>query len=216
MNDSQLLESLSRFDTSILADAMEREGFTGAMDIYLRPLIPGKRISGIALTLTVGLLPEGKEPDISSLAKIPAEARKINDPVVVIKTEAPGATWGGMIGTAARGAGICGVVIEGAVRDTRELIEMGQQVFSISRSPSSIKWKGYAYGLKQPVTMGGIQVRTGDFVFADDDGVVVVPPERAGSVLPHAVAIEKREQELTQLINKGLTFADAIKELDNK
>jgi regulator of RNase E activity RraA len=216
MEDSQLLEKMSRFETSVLADAMEREGFTGAMDIYLQPLIPGKRISGTVLTLTVGLLPEGKKPDISALALVPEEAREIKNPVVVIKTEAPGATWGGMIGTAARAAGIRGVIIEGAVRDTRELVEMGQQVFAVSRSPGSIKWNGFAYGLKQPLIMGGIKVNTGDFVFADDDGVVVVPPEKAESVLSHAEAIEKRERELTKLINKGLTFRDAIKELDNK
>ena len=210
MKQKSLLEKLAKFETAILADALENEAVTGAIDVPLRPLIPGKRLAGVAITLAVVAPPKGEEPSLAQLPAAVEEARGREAPVLVIHTEVPGSPWGGCIGQNAKSAGVRGVVVDGAVRDTGELLELGEQVFFRHKTPSSIKWRGYATGLMSPVTVGGVTVRAGDFVFGDDDGVVVVPVEKAEAVLTHARVIAEREVKALALLKKGFTFAQVL------
>ena len=65
-------------------------------------------------------------------------------------------------------------------------------------------------GLMQPVAIGGVTVQPGDFVFGDDDGVVVVPPEKAPAVLAEARAIAHREARAAVQLAQGISFAEVM------
>ena len=210
MTPLELVEQLGGFETAVLADALEGMGTTGVPGGRFHALIPGKRVAGIAVTLTIAAVPEGKKPSAAGLADVVEEARGREAPVVVIRTEVPGGSWGGCIGENARSAGVRAAVIDGAIRDTGELAEIGEQVFYRTRTPGSIKWRGFSTGLMGPVTIGGVTVRAGDFVIGDDDGIVIVPAEKAEAVIPEARIIEAREKKAADLLREGYTFAEVL------
>ncbi len=211
MTQTELIEALGGFDTPVLADAMREEGFRGGLGGRFHALIPGKRVAGVAVTLNIIAAPEGEKPDIAALPAAVEEARGREAPILVIRTEVPGAVWGGCIGANAQSAGVRAVVIDGTIRDTAELIELGDQIFFREKNPESSKWEALATGLMEPVTVGGVTIRAGDFVVGDDDGVVVVPPDRSEAVLTRARTIAGREEITMDLLLKGHTFAEAMK-----
>jgi len=210
MNQTERIEALGKFDTAVLADALEAGGASGVPEGYFHSLIPGKRMAGIAITLTIAPTPKGEKPGTGGLADAVEAAREREAPVLVISTQVPGASWGGCIGENARSAGVRGVVMDGAIRDCRELVEIGEQVFYRERTPASIKWRGFSMGLMEPVTVGGVTVRAGDFVVGDHDGVVIVPPDKAEAVMAEARVIEARELKAAALLREGYTFAEVL------
>ena len=211
MKQAELMEVLGGFETPVLADAMRAQGLAGGLGIWLETLLPGRRVVGRAVTMRAIRAPEGTEADVSDLAGIVEEARRCGDAVLVIQSEVPEAVWGGCIGMCACQAGVRGVVVDGAIRDGAELVEMGLPVFFRGRAPDSIKWEGLTTDLMQPITVGGAAVRPGDFVVADDDGAVAIPPEHAEAVLAEARVIFDRERVTMELLRQGHSFAEAVR-----
>ncbi|MGO4751131.1 transferase, partial [Streptomyces sp. 2MCAF27] len=88
--------------------------------------------------------------------------------------------------------GVVAMVLDGAARDVEVLAEMGFPVWARAVTPAG----PYKFGpgrVGEPVAVGGVVCRTGDLVAADGDGVVVVPADRAVSVLAAAREVEAEE-----------------------
>jgi RraA family protein len=98
------------------------------------------------------------------------------------------AVWGGILSLAARGRGIAGVVIDGAVRDIDEIRELELPLFARATSPAG-PHKGWQGRFGHPISCGGVTVAPGDVVVGDADGVVVVP---AGEVTRIATDVAER------------------------
>jgi len=96
-----------------------------------------------------------------------------------------------------------GTVMDGAVRDIEPILEMGFPVFAASVSPVSLAGKSVFHGPGIPITCGGVEVRPGDVILADWDGVVVIPQEKATAVLEKALAKEAREQAIRERIREA-------------
>lgn len=104
-------------------------------------------------------------------------------------------------------AGVGGVVIDGAVRDTAEIVEVGLPVLARSRTVASSQ--GYFYTTcvnTEPVRIGSIMVAPGDIVMADRDGLVVIPKERADDVLELARIRKQAEADIQGALASGLTM----------
>ena len=85
------------------------------------------------------------------------------------------APWGELMSTAARARGARGAVVDGLVRDVRKIEELGFPVFAAGIKPVDSQGRGELVDYNVPVICGGVLVNPGDLVFADYDGVVVVP-----------------------------------------
>ncbi|MDQ3863082.1 MAG: RraA family protein [Actinomycetota bacterium] len=103
------------------------------------------------------------------------------------------AFWGELFSTAAVGRGARGLILDGLMRDRRKVDEMGFPVFATGARPvdSMGRLTVYAHGV--PVRCGGVTVRPGDLVFAEPDGIVVVPAGIEEEVV--AAALEKVDKE---------------------
>ena len=89
-------------------------------------------------------------------------------------------------------AGACGAVIDGVTRDHDDVLKLGFPVFARGHYCADIKFEGTMRSMNMPIDVGGVPVRNGDYVFADRDGVVVVPFEHWPAVREQALrAIEK-------------------------
>jgi 4-hydroxy-4-methyl-2-oxoglutarate aldolase len=105
--------------------------------------------------------------------------------------------------------GLAGVVVDGPVRDRNAVVESGLAVFAACLNPRV--GSNRRVGETQiPVQCGGVVVRPGDLILADDDGVAVVAPEQAASVLEAAEAIKRKEIGYREAMAAGQQLADLI------
>lgn len=208
-------EVVARFatiGTALVTDAFLRLGLSGWMDDVL-PVVPGSRIAARARTLAFGPVRRAGRLDASMYALIfrirPGE-------VLVIGA---GGTHDNLLGdnmaTFARRTGLAGIVTDSRTRDRQGMRALGMPVFSRgagTKPPTEVEPQEFDVA----VTCGGAQVRPGDIVVADDDGVVVVPADRAADVLYQIEDLVGIEEGMARLIAAGADVPEIEKQAAKK
>jgi len=188
---AELVERLRRIEVSALCDA---DKGLPVVDPAIRAMVADVRMAGPALTVVA-------EDDHLPVFSALAEARP--GEVLVIATHGRRlAVLGELFATEARRRGVAGVVIDGWCRDVAGLRQVGLPVFARGTIPKSGSTVART-PLREPITCGGIHVRPGALVVADDDGVVIVPRGRAAEVLEAARAREQREAGIRERYRAG-------------
>lgn len=173
-------------------------GVRACMAPELRPIVNGTIVGRAATAL---LRPAPRE--------VATREASLRDPVTMIDTSAAGdvgvivledghdvAGLGGLMAVAAHARGMAGIVCDGAVRDVTELRGLGMPVVARGASPTACVGRFVSAGLQVPVVCGGVRVRPGDLIVANEDGVVVVPAEHAEAVLEYAEDLDSREARM--------------------
>ncbi len=192
---SDIREMLSRVSAANVSDALHRSG-----DIPgVRPLAPGMKFVGPAVT--VRTYP-------GDWCK-PVEAIDQCQPGDVLVIDAGGvlpAIWGELATNSAVQKGVAGVVIWGAARDTGDIIKMGFPLFSSLISPTAGEPKGFGE-IGVPIKLNGVRVSPGDWIIGDDDGVCVIPKEKAVEYTNRAMGVLEAENRLRKEIQAGGTLS---------
>ncbi|MCH8834452.1 MAG: RraA family protein [Proteobacteria bacterium] len=178
-----VLEQWRALPPAVVSDCMNR---TQVMAGAIKPVGDGMRLVGQARTVTcmVG--------DNSAIHTALAMVRRGEVLVVDAGGYEDTAIWGGIMTRAALQRGIAGLVVDGAVRDVAEIREFGFPCFARAVVPAG-PHKGFGGIIDGPISCAGCPVRPGDLVLGDDDGVCVVPLERAEATL--AASLDKIAQE---------------------
>jgi regulator of RNase E activity RraA len=134
--------------------------------------------------------------------------------VIVMEGTLDIAAMGNLMATAAMERGMAGMVLDGAVRDMWDLRRMGLTVYARSKSPRTTVGHYATVAKNVPVECAGVMVRPGDIIVADEDGVVVVPQERAAEVLKEAQAIDDRERGMYPFIREFKSLQKAIEKFN--
>jgi 3-hexulose-6-phosphate synthase/6-phospho-3-hexuloisomerase len=141
----------------------------------------------------------------------PVEAIDVARPgdVLVIRNEGRTdvAPWGELATHSARNRGVAAVVIDGAVRDVDDIREMGFPVFATATVPNAGEPKGLGE-INSEIACCGQEVRPGDWIVADESGVVVIPRERAYEIARRAMEVRKTEERLREEIRRGRTLSE--------
>lgn len=201
---TDLTTRLAVLGTSTLSDAFDRLGLAGAVPGLL-PFRDSFTLCGPAFTGryepvdegggTVGDYIDGVEP--GSVVVLDNQGR--TDCTV----------WGDILTSVAHSRGIAGTVIDGVCRDVARSIEVGYPVFTRGRNMVTGKDRVRLAATDEPVRLGGVVVRPGDFVIGDADGVVVLGQERLNQVLDAAEGIAEAEDAIRLAAMSGTPLVEA-------
>ncbi|WP_406327435.1 4-carboxy-4-hydroxy-2-oxoadipate aldolase/oxaloacetate decarboxylase [Streptomyces sp. NBC_00203] len=181
--DAKDVEALAAFGVATVSEAMGRTGLLGP---EIRPVQQGVRVAGTAVTVL-------SWPGDNLMIHAAVEQCGEGD-ILVVTTTSPctDGLFGELFATALQQRGVRGVVINTGIRDTQELRDMGFAGWSRAvSSQGTVKATGGSVNV--PVAIDGQVVRPGDVLVADDDGVVVVPREKAREIAEKSEAREAKE-----------------------
>ena len=183
-----------------------------ALPSNLRPLADGMKVAGFAFTIK-GM--PSHLPEVGDAHERRAEMIGALYPgsVVVWDTSHDEGTahYGEMMTAASMMQGCVGAVIDGGVRDVDRVLQTGFKVWSRYRTPASMANRFWITHWQIPVRIGDTEVSPGDLVFADMDGIVIVPRGLAYEVLIKAEEQNKTERGWRDIIASGLSPSEVVR-----
>ena len=194
----ELKKAFSIVSTPNICDAMHTKGAMHG----IRPIKPGFHMVGRALTVRT----------MNGDWAKPIEAiDKANENTVIVVDANGGdiAIWGELATRSAMKKGIAGVVIDGAVRDLDDLLQLDFPIFCKHVSSDAGEPKGFGE-IGTEIRCGGVLVRNGDWVIGDDSGVVVVPQEIAQEIANRALDVRERENRIREEIERGSSLGKVL------
>ncbi|HDD57051.1 MAG TPA: 3-hexulose-6-phosphate synthase [Thermoplasmatales archaeon] len=197
--EDELKKVFSMVSTPNISDAMHRKGAMKG----IRPIKAGFHMVGKALTVST------MDGDWAK----PIEAIDKADSETVLVIDVKGgetAVWGELATWSARIKGLAGIVIDGAVRDLDDLLQMDVPIFCRHISSNAGEPKGFGE-IGAEIICGGERVRTGDWIIGDDSGVVVVPQERAQEIANRALDVKEHEDRIREEIKRGGSLGKVLK-----
>jgi len=191
--EATLIESFREMDAATVHEAAGR---IGAVRSDIKPLVRGMKVVGPALTVRC-------HPKDNLMLHKAIQVAKPGDVIIASTDSFPeGGYWGGLMATSAMARGIAGLVIDGSVRDSEEIVDMGFPVFCRGTCVRGTS-KQHLGLVNHPILIGEVVVNPGDLVVADSDGVVIVPLKDAGDVLAAAQKRVNKEIDKRAELQKG-------------
>ncbi len=196
---TQLSQAFMRVSTPNISDAMHKQGALQG----IRPIAMGFHMVGRALTV------QTIDGDWAKPIEAIDKAEKGWVLVIDVK-KGKTAVWGELATWSAKLKGVAGVVIDGAVRDYDDLIEIKFPIFSRYIVPNAGEPKGFGE-IGAEILCGSQTIRTGDWIIGDDSGVVVVPQEIAQEIANRAVDVREQENRIREEIKSGGSLGSVLK-----
>ena len=194
VTEESIRDILMLISAANLSDAMHRRGVLQG----ILPIAPGLKLVGRALTVRTA--PGDYAKPVEAI-----DQAKPGDVIVVEAGGVPPAIWGEMASRSAMNRGVAGVVIDGAVRDSGDIRELGFAAFSRIICPNAGEPRGLGE-IGVSITVAGEIVEPGDWILGDDDGVVRIPRDHAAEWANRGMEWYERESRVREEIIRGGTY----------
>jgi regulator of RNase E activity RraA len=204
---AELCARFRRLYLSAVCDALFHMGLEErVLPSALRPLFPESRIVGEAFTVEGHDIPRvGWDEGIERMRPYLEVFERLTPDSVLVSTTPAGRAghFGELTANAARAHGCVGCILDGNLRDIEGLRSIGFPVFYRDLSPLNGIGRWEMTASQQPVAIGGVTVNPGDIVFAEFDGILVVPRADAAAVLERAEEIVGGEGRVRDEVRDG-------------
>ena len=212
MFDAKTRKTLMSLPTPFLIDAMCDEGLPERhLDVGIRPATVFSTMVGSASTVRLGLIGDEDTSELMNIGKVYEAASESPGRIIVIQVPTELHAFG-IVGdgaaTLAMRNGFVGALVEGAVRDTHALKDMGFPAFSRTISPGNINGKASFASAGEPVVIGGQTIQDGDVIAADNDGLVVIQASELDRIVTRASAIFEWEEQGNRMVAEGKSWGD--------
>jgi len=199
------VQRFSKLPTATISDALDRLGIAGQC-FGIAPLDPRFRLAGRAFTIKyrpTGHVDRGTVGDY--IDDVPPGS------VIVLDNggRLDATVWGDILTFVANKRGIAGTVIHGVCRDVARALDLSYPLFTRGRYMRTGKDRVEVDAMHVPVSLGEVQVRPGDILVGDADGLVAIPQVREAEVLEEAERIEQAEQAIEREVAGGKTLVEA-------
>ncbi|HWQ40887.1 MAG TPA: RraA family protein, partial [Desulfosporosinus sp.] len=211
MSESDALKRLERLSTTNVSDALDALNLKGST-FGIGPVWEGtKKIIGKAVTLKI--VAAGLTRSKNHLGVKAIEAAQQGDIIVIDNGgRLDTSCWGGILANGAQMKGVSGVVVDGAVRDVDDYVDIKFPVYARGSVVATARGRIMEEATNVLIQFGGVQVRPGDIVVADRSGVVIIPQENIEEVVAKAEQLFAKEETMIADIRSGYSML----EIDNK
>jgi regulator of RNase E activity RraA len=218
MPDSLLFEALtSTLFTAVVGDILDQMGYRHQfLPPSIVPLRPSTVLAGRAMP-ALEMDVDGSDERLSGLGD-----KRFGLMLEALDDLRPGeiyvatggslsyALWGGLMSTRALHLGAAGAILDGYIRDAREIEALGFPVFSRGLYAQDQAPRGKVVEFRVPVTIGGVRIAPGDLVFGDREGVLVIPREAEGEAVRRALNKATAENQVAAAIRAGMSAVEAF------
>ena len=198
-----------RLSTTNVSDAMDKVGIRGAVS-GIRPMYDCPRVVGRAVTIKItaaGMLKSEHHLGVHAI-----DAADAGDIIIIDnRGDLENNCWGEILSMGAKMKGISGVVVDGAARDIDMCKEFEFPVYARGTVPITARGRIMQESFNEVIRIGDIQVRPGDIVMADINGIVIVPVEKLDEVLDTADQILQKEAAMVEELRKGASMIEVDK-----
>ena len=204
--DEQYRKRLEKMATTNLADALDTVVIRGAV-IGIKPMYDCPKIIGRAVTIKItaaGMLKSQHHLGVQAI-----DAASSGDVIIIDnRGDLNNNCWGEILAMGAKMKGVSGVVVDGAARDIDACKEFGFPVYARGTVPITARGRIMQESFNEVVRIGDIQVRPGDIVMADINGVVIIPVEKLDEVLEASETILQKETAMVEELKKGTSMLE--------
>lgn len=197
----ELVEAFRKVSTCNISDAMHRSGEMH----HIHPVWnsqSGEEFKIVGQAITVRTYNGDWSKPVEAI-----ENANEGDVIVIDACGGEDAVWGELASWSCRSKGVVGVVIDGAIRDVDEIARMRFPALAKYITPTAGESRGFGE-INTPIMCGGQNVRPGDWIVADDSGVVVIPQEKAQEMANRAIDVMERENRVREEIKRGSTLSE--------
>ncbi len=198
---------LLALSTTNLADALDALGLKGAT-CGIRPMWEKvAKIAGRAVTLK--LTAAGLTKSKTHLGVMAIEAAEQGDIIVIDNGgRLDTSCWGGILANGAKMKGVAGIVVDGAVRDLDDIMDVDFPAYARGTVVATARGRIMEESTNAMIQFGGVQVRPGDVVMGDRSGVVIIPQEKLEEVLNKAEEFFAKEEAMVAEIRAGKSMLE--------
>ena len=220
MDDASLFGTIrDRLFTAVVGDVLDRMGHRRQfLPPGLQPLDPEAVIVGRAMPVVEADVFDAAGPgrgplsgEAFGLLFDALDDLRAGEVYVAAGASPAYALWGGLMTTRARHLGAAGAILDGYVRDAREIGALGFPVFSRGLYAQDQGPRGKVIDWRTPVEIGGVRIAPGDLIFADREGVLVIPQAAEEEAIGAALEKAATETEVARAIRAGMPARTAWK-----
>lgn len=204
-------EMKKKLYTPVVGDILDEMGYTHQfLPQSIKPLRPDMKMAGIAMTVLMTDVFGVQEKPFGRLCECLDQIEE-NEIYIAAGGTRRCAYWGELLTATAKSRKGNGAVVDGWHRDTPQVLEQDWPVFSMGSYAQDSSVRTQVIDFRCPIEIGQVCITSGDYIFGDQDGVLVIPKEAAMEVIHRALEKAAKEKELRRAVESGMRVSDAFK-----
>jgi len=209
-SDQYFNELKEKLYSTVISDILDDLGYRNqTMESGVRPLDRQMVAVGRAFTVLVADIYHVPDHPYEGLIEALDSIQPGEIYVASVRSDRS-AFWGELVSNACMAKGGRGAVIDGCIRDTKKILELNFPVFSKGINPRDCKGRNIVLSCNVPINCAGVDVNPGDLVFADCDGVVIVPQHVEDQVILKALEKVSGENKVRKAIREGRSIKEVF------